>query len=106
MFDLIPEETAWHLEVEVPEELFCYLPVAPTGGIQSVPVRFHFASEPDERLQAVVSRAEDSVIIVDGRSYSVVYAMIEDASVARAEKHKHLGASVSVRIHCGRRAVS
>ena len=105
LFDLIPEESSWHLEVEVPEELFCYLPAAPSGGIQSVPVRFHFASEPDERLQAVVSRAEDSVVIQDGRSYSVVYAMIEDASVARAEKHKHLGASVSVRIHCGRRAV-
>ena len=105
LFDLIPEESTWHLEVEVPEELFCYLPAAPSGGIQSVPARFHFASEPDERLQAVVSRAEDSVLIQDGRSYSVVYAMIDDASKARSEKHKHLGASVSVRIHCGRRAV-
>lgn len=105
LFDLIPEESPWHLEVEVPEELFCYLPATPSGGIQGAPVRFRFASEPDEGLQAIVSRAEDSVLIQDGRSYSVVYAMIDDASMARAEKHKHLGASVSVRIHCGRRAV-
>lgn len=105
LFDLVPEESKWHLEVEVPEELFCYLPVVSSRDIQSVPVRFHFASEPDERLLAVGTRAETSMVLKDGRSYGVVYATIEEASVARAEKHKHLGASVSVRIHCGQRAV-
>lgn len=105
LFDLIPEESEWHLEIEVPEELFCYLPVTASGDIQKVPVRFHFASEPDERLLAAVSRAEDSMVLKEGRSYGVVYAIIEEASVERAEKHKHLGASVSVRIHCGQRAV-
>ena len=54
---------------------------------------------------AVVSRTEDSVVLNEGRSYGVIYAKIEEASVARAEKHKHLGASVSVRIYCGRRAL-
>ena len=105
LFDLIPDQSAWHLEIEVPEELFCYLPVTESGEPRNVPVRFHFASEPDERLMAVVSRTEDSVVLNEGRSYGVIYAKIEEASVARAEKHKHLGASVSVRIYCGRRAL-
>lgn len=105
LFDLVPEESHWHLEVEVPEELFCYLPVTSSRDIRNVPVRFHFASEPDERLLAVATRAEDSMVMKDGRSFGVVYATIEEASVSRAEKHKHLGASVSVRIHCGQRAV-
>lgn len=101
LLEIVPTDSAWQLEIAIPDDALSYVTSARHSSAEPLPVRYVVRSAPEYNWTTTLTSVDNAVEMHDGLMTCRATALL----TALPDTKIHPGTTVTARICCGRRSL-
>ena len=101
LLEIVPADSAWQLEIAIPDDALSYVTSARHSSTEPLPVRYVVRSAPEHNWTTTLTSVDNAVEMHDGLMACRATALL----TALPHTKIHPGTTVTARIGCGRRSL-